>query len=81
MTNSIRMSLLAALASLAPPVAVAAHEGHAGDHGWLAGASQPLLSVDHFLAGAFVALVVAVAVAGAAYVTRRSGSRGSVSEP
>jgi hydrogenase/urease accessory protein HupE len=32
-----------------------AHAGHAGDHGWLAGALQPLLSLDHFLAGLFVA--------------------------
>ncbi|HUP52244.1 MAG TPA: hypothetical protein VM198_07200 [Longimicrobiales bacterium] len=37
-----------------------AHAGHAGDHGWLAGALQPLLSVDHSLAGLFVAAVVSV---------------------
>ncbi len=37
-----------------------AHAGHAGDHGWLAGALQPLLSVDHLLAGLFVAAVVSV---------------------
>ena len=35
-----------------------AHAGHAGDHGWLAGALLPLLSVDHLLAGLFVAAVV-----------------------
>jgi hydrogenase/urease accessory protein HupE len=37
-----------------------AHAGHAGDHGWLAGALQPMLSVDHLLAGLFVAAVVSV---------------------
>lgn len=37
-----------------------AHAGHAGDHGWLAGALQPLLSVDHLLAGLFVALLLSV---------------------
>jgi hydrogenase/urease accessory protein HupE len=37
-----------------------AHAGHAGDHGWLAGALQPLLSVDHLMAGLFVAAVVSV---------------------
>jgi len=37
-----------------------AHAGHAGDHGWLAGALQPLLSLDHFLAGLFVALVLSL---------------------
>jgi hydrogenase/urease accessory protein HupE len=47
---------------LAALIAVA-HEGHAGDHGWLAGAAQPLLSWDHFAAGVFVLLVVSVAVA------------------
>jgi hydrogenase/urease accessory protein HupE len=40
-----------------------AHEGHAGDHGWLAGAAQPLLSWDHFAAGVFVLLVVAIGLA------------------
>jgi hydrogenase/urease accessory protein HupE len=38
----------------------AAHAGHAGDHGWLAGAAQPLLSWDHFAAAVFVVLVVAI---------------------
>jgi hydrogenase/urease accessory protein HupE len=37
-----------------------AHAGHAGDHGWLAGGLQPLLSVDHLLAGLLVAAVVSV---------------------
>ena len=34
-----------------------AHAGHAGDHGWLAGALQPLLSLDHLLAALFLAVV------------------------
>jgi hydrogenase/urease accessory protein HupE len=37
-----------------------AHAGHAGDHGWLSGALQPLLSVDHLLAGLLVAVVLSV---------------------
>jgi hydrogenase/urease accessory protein HupE len=37
-----------------------AHAGHAGDHGWLAGALQPLLSLDHLVAGLFVAAVVSL---------------------
>lgn len=53
-----------------------AHAGHAGDHGWLAGALQPLLSVDHLLAGLFVA---AVASAGLWRLAHR-GSKGSVAE-
>jgi hydrogenase/urease accessory protein HupE len=45
-------------------IAIAAlHAGHAGDHGWLAGAAQPLLSWDHFFAGAFVLFVGASAMA------------------
>jgi hydrogenase/urease accessory protein HupE len=43
-----------------------AHAGHAGDHGWLAGAAQPLLSWDHFAAAVFVVLVVAVGLITAA---------------
>ena len=35
-----------------------AHAGHAGDHGWLAGALQPLLSLDHLLAALFLAVVL-----------------------
>lgn len=37
-----------------------AHAGHAGDHGWLAGALEPLLSVDHLLAGVFVAAALSI---------------------
>ncbi|MDH3205143.1 MAG: HupE/UreJ family protein [Gemmatimonadota bacterium] len=50
------------------PVSLLAHEGHAGDHGWLAGATQPLLSLDHFLAGLVVATVVSI---GVAFMARR----------
>jgi hydrogenase/urease accessory protein HupE len=41
----------------------AAHAGHAGDHGWLAGAAQPLLSWDHLAAAVFVVLLVAIGLA------------------
>lgn len=55
---------VAALWALAVvPVAVAAHEGHAGDHGWLWGALQPHLSLDHLMAGLVVLVVGAVAFA------------------
>ena len=80
MTNSIRSSLFAGLASLAAPLSLAAHEGHAGSHGWLAGAAQPLLSVDHFLAGVSVALVVAIGVGTVGRARRRSHTE-SVAEP
>ena len=40
-----------------------AHAGHAGDHGWLWGALQPHLSIDHFLAALAVVAVGAVAFA------------------
>jgi hydrogenase/urease accessory protein HupE len=56
-----------------------AHEGHAGSHGWLAGAAQPLLALDHFLAGLFVLVMGAlamVAVGRRASQRGRSGSRG-----
>jgi hydrogenase/urease accessory protein HupE len=43
-----------------------AHAGHAGDHGWLAGAAEPLLSVDHFLAALFILVMVTLAIAAAA---------------
>jgi hydrogenase/urease accessory protein HupE len=53
-----------------------AHQGHAGDHGWLAGAAQPLLSWDHFAAGVFVLLVVGLAVTAVARTTpQRQGSQ------
>jgi hydrogenase/urease accessory protein HupE len=70
--------LLAGLASLTTPLALSAHAGHAGDHSWIAGATQPSLSPDHFLAGAFVALVIAFGVATLARITPRSDSRPTV---
>jgi hydrogenase/urease accessory protein HupE len=63
-----RSALLSAGLSLLIPRALWAHQGHAGDHGWLAGALEPLLSVDHFLAALFVFLV---GVAGLTCLARR----------
>lgn len=63
MKRRTRSSLLAGALALASPVPLLAHAGHAGDHGWLAGALQPLLAPDHFLAGVFVALVLALGIA------------------
>ncbi len=51
-----RTALTTALLLLSPTL-LAAHDGHAGDHGWLVGAAQPWLSVDHFLAGLFIVVV------------------------
>jgi hydrogenase/urease accessory protein HupE len=56
---------------LAAAPAVRAHEGHAGHHGWLAGASQPLLSWDHFLAAVFVVGVGSLGFALVGRVARR----------
>jgi hydrogenase/urease accessory protein HupE len=54
----------------------ALHQGHAGDHGWLAGAAQPLLSLDHFLAGLFVLVMGSLAVVALARrAPQRSRSR------
>ena len=53
------------------PVGLSAHGGHAGDHGWLEGAAQPLLSFDHLLAGLFVGGVVTLGVAMLARRARR----------
>ena len=54
-----------------------AHEGHAGDHGWLAGAAQPLLAWDHFAAAVFVVLTVALGIAAVARaLPGRERSRG-----
>lgn len=58
-----RGSAVTAWALAVAPVGVAAHEGHAGDHGWLWGALQPLLSLDHLMAGFVVLAVGAVAFA------------------
>ncbi len=55
--------------------ALLAHAGHAGDHGWLAGALQPLLGLDHFVAGLLVAVVLSLLVARVALrVGVRSGT-------
>ncbi len=54
----LRSLSLAAVASLPAPAGLWAHVGHGAEHGWLAGAAQPFLSLDHLLAGASVALVV-----------------------
>jgi hydrogenase/urease accessory protein HupE len=48
-----------------------AHAGHAGDHGWLAGALQPLLSLDHLSAGLFVAGLLSLGLAIALRRARR----------
>lgn len=70
-----RVTLAAAVLWLVAPASLWAHAGHAGDHGWLAGAAQPLLSLDHFLAGLFVAVVVGLGVAASAERRQRSGAR------
>lgn len=72
-TTFCRLTSLATGLWLLVPTPLWAHEGHAGDHGWLAGATQPLLSVDHFLAGLFVAIVVAIGVASVAGRRQRPG--------
>jgi len=61
---------LAALAAM--PVAVFAHSGHAGDHGFLYAALQPLLGADHFLAGVIVAVTGGVAFAALGRAIRTS---------
>ena len=43
-----------------------AHAGHAGDHGWLAGAAEPLQSWDHFASAVFVVLAVSIGLAAVA---------------
>lgn len=48
--------LALAFGLLLAPASVHAHPGHT----WLAGAAQPLLGLDHFLAGMFVAVAVSV---------------------
>lgn len=53
-TVTMRCAALVGVLWAAAPAAAMAHEGHAGDHGWLQGALQPLLSVDHLLAGLVV---------------------------
>ena len=55
-----------------------AHAGHAGDHGWLAGALQPLLSLDHLGAALFVAVALSV---GLWRLALRAPSRGAERGP
>lgn len=66
----------AIMMSVATPSLAWAHPGHAGDHGWLFGAIQPLLGLDHFLAGLFVAGVGAIGFAVVGRVRRGEGARG-----
>lgn len=63
MKRQARSFSFAGTLALASPLPLYAHPGHAGDHGWLAGALQPLLAPDHFLAGVFVALVLTLGIA------------------
>jgi hydrogenase/urease accessory protein HupE len=49
-----------------------AHAGHAGDHGWLAGALQPLLSLDHLQAGLFVGGLLSLGLLAALRRSRRA---------
>jgi hydrogenase/urease accessory protein HupE len=58
-----RVALSTVALALLAPASLWAHAGHAGDHGWLAGAAQPMLSLDHFLAGLFVTVVGGLGVA------------------
>jgi hydrogenase/urease accessory protein HupE len=60
----------AAVSIAALPVPLSAHAGHAGEHGWLAGALQPLLSLDHLAAGVFVAVVLSTGLGTLAYRMR-----------
>ena len=46
-----------------------------GGHPWLAGAAQPMASLDHFLAGLFVAVVVGVGLASVANRRQRPETR------
>jgi hydrogenase/urease accessory protein HupE len=76
MKNLLTRSLALAigLGAVLPAVATA-HPGHAGAHGWLAGALQPLLSLDHLTAGLFVLGVGSVAVAAVGVARARAGRR------
>lgn len=58
--------------SLLLPDAVLAHpgHGHGGEHGWLMGALQPFLSLDHLAAGVFV---LGVGTIGLVVLGRRAG--------
>lgn len=64
-----------ALLSAVLPSTAAAHAGHAGEHGFLYAALQPLLSPDHMVAGLIVACVGGVVCAVAARALRTSRRR------
>lgn len=70
-TSLTRATCIGLALLLAAAPAVSAHEGHAGHHGWLAGATQPLLSWDHFLAAIFVVAAGSIGLALVARVARR----------
>jgi hydrogenase/urease accessory protein HupE len=73
MKSTVRRALVGAAAfTAATPTVVVAHPGHAGDHGFLYAALQPLLSLDHFLAGLIVAAAGALVFAVAARLLRTS---------
>lgn len=74
-------SALSIQALVAAPVALAAHEGHAGDHGWLWGALQPLLSLDHLMAALVVLSVGAVAFAALGRVVARTDHTAAEHDP
>ena len=78
MMQPIRSALSAGAALLVSPLALSAHQGHAGDHGWLAGAMQPTLSLDHFLAGLFVAVVLTIGGIGVARVLRGRSTESTI---
>ena len=46
-----------------------------GGHPWLVGAAQPMASLDHFLAGLFVAVVVGIGLASVANRAQRLDTR------
>ena len=52
-----------------------AHAGHAGDHGFLYAALQPLLSLDHLIAGLLVAAAGAALFAAAGRLSGIVGRR------
>lgn len=59
-TMIMRCTALVGALSVLVPAAAQAHDGHGPHHGWLAGALQPLLSLDHFLAALFVMAVLSI---------------------
>lgn len=82
MKKTLGSLAVGALAGLAP-TAVAGHQGHAGDHGWLFGALQPWLSVDHLLSALVVVAVfgAALAVLGRVCANRRDGALTRTASP